>query len=339
MRKIAVCSGCVLLVLILAALILFSFLDKPLSKAPIKYGVTVSLHLLRELELDPKLVVSELLDTGVEIFRITVYWDLHESQKGSADFKSLEGILDIVKSRRGQIVLAVGMKVPRWPECFIPEWAMSLPTEEREAALREFMRKTVIAFRGFPGLKYWQVENEYFLDFGICPNRGKNVLDHEIVLVKSLDPGRPILLTDSGERMLASGYGVGWLRLAHRADIYGGTLYRSAWDKRKNYFIYGFSESFYRIRWNLVKVWGPDVIVAELQAEPFLKPYLNFRSVDSEETGLTMNPKFLVENLAFVEAIRPSEVYLWGAEWAYWLCFVRQDCSMWNIYKNRFNTK
>jgi len=63
-----------------------------------------------------------------------------------------------------------------------------------DVAINRYKSKAVI--------KYWQVENEPFLLFGICPTPDADLLDREIALVRKIDPTRKIIVTDSGELSL-----------------------------------------------------------------------------------------------------------------------------------------
>ena len=48
------------------------------------------------------------------------------------DDGSTDNSLEIAKKYKTGAILAVGMKVPRWPECHIPEWAKNLKTETKK---------------------------------------------------------------------------------------------------------------------------------------------------------------------------------------------------------------
>src|SRR5690606_27427087 len=112
--------------------------------------------------------------------------------------------------------------------------------------------------------KYWQIENEPYLDFGICPKPDPNRVNEEIQIVKSLDP-RPVLLTDSGELST-------WYPVMELGDVFGTTLYRNVWSPWFGIVEYPLPPMFYTAKSRIVQLitgMNKPSIVAELQAEPW----------------------------------------------------------------------
>ena len=168
-----------------------------------------------------------LTDLHPKRVRLVAYWEDIEKNQGSFDFSDLDWQINKSLENNAQVVLALGMKAPRWPECHIPEWARNINTEERENALRGYIFKVIERYKENSSVVMWQVENEPYLDFGECPQRGENFLAEEIKIVKGLDKNRPILTTDGGE------FGL-WYKAAREGDIFGTTMYRKVYSNNLN---------------------------------------------------------------------------------------------------------
>lgn len=67
--------------------------------------------------------------------------------------------------------------------------------------IREYITAVVTRYKDSPAITHWQVENEPYLSlfaYEHCGELDESFLEEEIALVKSLDPTRPVLVTDSG---------------------------------------------------------------------------------------------------------------------------------------------
>jgi hypothetical protein len=58
-----------------------------------------------------------------------------------------------------------------------------------------------------------------------------------------------------------------------------------------------------------------------------------------EEQFKSMNLKQISENIEFAKKVGFPEVYLWGAEWWYWLKAKHQDPSFWEFAKKLFSNQ
>jgi len=279
---------------------------------PQELGVTFSIVFAEELGLDWQETFVALLDeVGVRKFRIPVYWDRLERQQGSYDWWELDRILYEASQREGvEITLAVGRKVPRWPECFIPDWVADLSGSDQEQAVLDEIWQIVSHVGNHPSVVRWQVENEPFLAFGEgCPAHTQDLLQREIDLVRSLDD-RPIQLTVSGEQEP-------WLDAAARADVLGVSMYRLVWSDLIGFSLYPLGPEYYRVKAEAAKLLSDQVIVSELQAEPwFFKPIEDF---SIEQQYQAFNVEALQNNVDFSAQTGLSESYLWGAEWWYYM--------------------
>lgn len=298
----------------------------------INWGVTFSDKFSRELGLDPKEnLIAILDDLKVKKIRLIAYWDSIEKEKNTFDFSSLDWQINEAQKRNAKIILAVGMKVPRWPECHIPDWAKKLSIEEREKELQLYLGKIVERYKDNKAVKMWQVENEPFFPFGECSKRGKDFLSNEISLIKLLDSSRPILVTDSGEL----GF---WLKAAKAGDIFGTTMYRRVYNKYFGLVNYPLPpESFIlkekTIRF-LINDYNKKFIVIELAAEPWMAKQIYETTI--KEQFKFFDLEFFKDTINYAKATGFDEYYLWGAEWWYYLK-VSGYSEIWEEAKNYGN--
>ncbi|MCK5123001.1 MAG: cellulase family glycosylhydrolase [Candidatus Pacebacteria bacterium] len=320
----------IILILILFTVIISTiyFIYTP-KREDVKYGVTFSKPFAEHLGLDWKETYLALLDdAGVKIIRLPSYWTEIEPVRNKYLFEDLDWQIDQAEKRDVKIIIVLGQKQPRWPECHIPKWAEKLNKYERQNELIEVMKKTVERYKYKENITAWQIENEPFLKYGECPEFDKNFLDREIALVRSLD-SRPIIISDSGE--LGT-----WYSAAKRADILGTTLYRIVWNDHLGYVHYPIASVVYRIKAAIIMyITGVEkIIIVELQAEPWGPKMI----IDTplEEQYKSMSPEQFRENIEYVRKIEFSEAYLWGGEWWYWLKTKKGDDRIWEEAKGVF---
>lgn len=321
MRTRIIVTAILLIGLVGAIFLLSKWLMTPSEPA---FGTTFSAIYARELGLDYKQAYLAILDDlGVKKMRLPVYWSEIESRAGEFDWTSLDFLVREAEKRDVELTLVVGRKVPRWPECYVPDWAEGLTGLAAEAALLNMERAVVERYRNSPVLARWQVENELFLPFGVCPAPSPELLDKEITLVRSLD-NRPIILTVSGELDP-------WWPAARASDILGISTYRVSWTPIIGLFPYPLQPLVYRLRALPIQLLlGKQIIVMELQAEPwFVKP---IKEMDGEERALAFTSRDLLNNVEFAARAGFSEIYLWGAEWWYAEKTARRP-ELWEIAK------
>lgn len=305
------------------------FLWHGVSKArggKVAYGVTFSTLHAKELGLDWKEVyLATLDDLGVRHLRIPVYWNAVERTPGEYDWSEVDWMLEEAAKRDARVILAVGRKTPRWPECHVPDWAMTLSPEAQNERVLELLAAEIVHFKGASAVKRWQVENEPLFRFGLCPPPDRGMLKREVALARTLDQ-RPIMVTDSGE--LSS-----WLRTGPLADTLGISMYRLVWNDDLGSLYWPVAPAFYADRIRALQPFLGEVIVSELQAEPwFHKPV---PEVPIDEQLEQMHPAKLAANAEFAAASGASEVYLWGVEWWYWLSLQARP-ELWETAKPLF---
>jgi hypothetical protein len=298
-------------------------------------GMTYSYRYAEALGLDPReTLTAQLAELHIKEWRIPVYWDLVEETRGEPDYQWLDWQLEEIEKYQGRTILSIGQRVPRWPECHIPNWAQE-DIALREQALLEHIERTVLRYKDRKSIRMWQVENEPFLtQFGICPPLDKKFLEAEIALVKRLDPIRPILITDSGELSL-------WVRAAKRGDIFGTTLYRHLYTHRfgGRYITYPVSPSFFHLKTALVRMFTPqeNFMVIELQAEPWAPGWIV--EYPLEEHFKTMDETKLRENVEYAKRLGFPAIFLWGGEWWYYVKEKLDYPGLWETGKELYESQ
>lgn len=299
-------------------------------KEPKRWGVTFSAPYMERFGIPWKTAYDAVLnDLGARTIRIPVYWSMIEKEKGVYDFADIDYQMKRAREAGATIILAVGRKVPRWPECHEPAWVKTMPIRDQQTNLLSYVETVMRRYKDSPALEAWQIENEPFLAFGDCPKLDVAFLDSELALARRVDPGRPIIVSDSGELSL-------WIRAARRADIFGTTLYRTIYNKRIGYFTYPLPPSFFRLKRSLAElaVGKKPMIVIELQAESW-GPNLTY-TMTKEEQYISFNPAKFKDTIEYATQSGFDTFYLWGVEWWYWLKEKQNDPALWNIAKKLF---
>jgi len=323
-KKISIIGAALLVLLLVYYTLSFS------SPTPILWGVQFNKGQAEYLGLDWRAAYSALLDdAGVRALRLGAYWNDIERTQGAYMFDDLDWQIAEAKKRDAKILLVIGRRLPRWPECHIPLWAAALSEEEQQRAVLLFMENVVRRYTDETTVEMWQVENEPFLSFfGECPEFSPELLQREIAAVRALDD-RPIVITDSGE--LSS-----WRKTAPLGDYFGTTMYRIVWNQYVGYWSYDyiFSPAFYRLKAWLVGKPVERVFNVELQAEPWAPEGILSLSLDEQRRS--MNEHILRKHIRFAKRTGIPRVYFWGSEYWYWLKEKQGEESLWNIVKETF---
>ena len=123
------------LIAVFGVVYLFSTLHSIPSR--VTYGVTFSVMHAEELGLDWRAAYRAILDDlKVRELRIPAYWPRVEPKRDSYDWSELDFQLREARARDARVVLAVGRRLPRWPECHIPDWAQKLSFEEQKKKIK-----------------------------------------------------------------------------------------------------------------------------------------------------------------------------------------------------------
>jgi hypothetical protein len=291
---------------------------KPVPQKRINYGVTYSWKYAAQMGLDWKETYLQTLDDiQAKHLRLVLYWEDAENVKDTYDYSNINWQLDEADKRNANVILSIGRKVPRYPECFEPKWWRAIESKDlRDQELYEYIKKTVLELKHHGSIKIWQVENEPFWPFGDCPVPfSLDDIKKEVAIVRSLDD-RPILSQDSGEGGL-------WFKTYKIGDYLGISMYRKIWydfwgifGGRFVYFQYPLQNWTYAIKAGIFGVPLDRMIVTELQAEPW-GPGLN-SNLTQEEKDHTMSRNDFYATIDYAQRAGFKDLYLWGVEWWYW---------------------
>ncbi|MBI2278624.1 MAG: hypothetical protein HYU81_01010 [Candidatus Brennerbacteria bacterium] len=305
------------------------------ENADTTWGITFSqYYAMEELGLRWRDAYLAILDElKPRKLRLVAYWQYLEPKPNAFESADLDWQMAEAEKRGIPTTIAVGYRVPRWPECHWPEWVRRETSDTFRAEVMQYLAWVVEHYQNAPNLERWQVENEpLFSFFGVCPPPDSSFLDEEIALVKTLDPSRPLMLTDSGEFST-------WRKVAGRAEIIGTTLYRTAWNQYTGWWTHLWPPSWYAFRaWLAEKFSGTQkVVIAELQAEPWAAGNTSIVTVPFREQTERFDVNEFERTLVFARATGLSEIYLWGTEWWYWRK-TNGDSSFWDVAKKTFDT-
>jgi len=312
--------------IIIIGILVFLLVGKATPAENITWGAVFSQKHSELMGLDWKENYLAILDElQIREFKLIAYWDLIEKESGVFDFTDMDWQIEQAEKRGAEVLLVIGRKVPRWPECHVPKWISSLSAEEQKQKTLEMVERIVLRYKDSPAIKYWQVENEPLYPFGECALFGDEFLKQEIGTVKSFS-SKPVVISDSGEYSL-------WFKAAKLGDVLGFTLYKNVWFKEiKRYITYPFPAVYYnRKAWLIKKIFNKASICVELQAEPW-GPTLLYDS-PLKEQAKSMDLQKLRKIIRFAKDTGTDTFYLWGAEWWYWMKEKQNQPEIWNEIK------
>lgn len=305
---------------------------------PLHLGVSFIPDYAESLGLNPQQTMDELINNvHVKYFRLTSYWSDIEPQPGQYNFSQLDWEFAKADATHAKVMLVVGLRQPRWPECHPPSWVnTAAPTSQWQPQLEQFMTKVIERYKNNPALSSYQLENEYFLKgFGDCQNYSRSRLVSEYNLVKKLDPSHPIVIPRSNN---AIGWPVGQPQPGTNGE-FGISIYKRVWDTTvtHRYVEYPFPAWFYAFLAGWQKIFtGKNMIIDELQAEPWPPDGKSITQISLAEQNKSLNAVRLADRFKYGEATGMKTIYLWGAEYWYYRLVKLHDPSVWNTAKNAF---
>lgn len=269
-------------------------------------GTTYSHRQSAYLRLDPDQAFSAILDLGFNFIRIGCYWDEIEKRRGVYDFTAIERLLKQCEAKKQSVIVTIGMKAPRWPEYYFPDWLDDKTPVGGSPYLFAFIKKCIEVLGSYRCITHWQVENEPLDPSGPGNLRiPLSLLQEETTLVRNID-SRPVIINLWGNEIKKRNQLPHATRLADIVglDIYYkvpvfASLYRGPQES---------DQHFATIVTNSEKpLW-----ITELQAEPWER-----KALDPQKDTPSMNEHLLRENFKRVSAFNPEAIFFWGSE--YWL--------------------
>ncbi len=144
------------------------------------------------------------LGDDFNFLRIGAYWNQVEQSKNHYDWEELDQLIAAIEQKQKYgVLLTVGMKAPRWPEYYIPDWVLpKSPGKNAEISKNQILRertkkfiiKVVERYKDRDVIKAWQLENEPMDRSG--ENRwfiGSDFIESEAHEIRSID-NRPIVI-------------------------------------------------------------------------------------------------------------------------------------------------
>lgn len=309
--------------------ITFFLIVKPKPAKDITWGINFSQKYATELGLEWRDAYLKILDDlKPKTARLVIYWDQTELTKGNYSYTDTLWQLDEAKKRDVNVIMTLGRKVLRYPECHEPGWWLKESNADaKEKALLDYVANTVNQLKGYDNIIMWQVENEPTYPFGECQKQYKETVQKEVDLVRKLD-NRPILIQDSGE-------GGSWRPFYLMGDYLGISMYRRTWFNFYKeftgisfYFQYPIAHWAYKVKSVLTAVPAEKIIVTELQGEPW-GPVINSQ-LTKEEANKTMSHEQFIDTIKYAQKSGFSQIYFWGPEWWLWEKQVRGDSFYWD---------
>lgn len=286
-----------------------------------KIGITFSHPHLKHLGLPVDDALNLAIQMNFSHIRLGSYWNQIEVSKDIYDFSQLESLLRRCEESNQKVIMNVGMKSPRWPEYYFPEYLKGENIDDKEVHERvlSFIEKCLMVLKKYSCIACWQIENEP-LDPSGPDNRTIPIglLTSEVFLVKRLD-NRPILLTIWGNDLksrqllpfispIAGCIGV---------DIYYRQYTRTLFGK--NY--YSGPRTSHNYLKHIIHSSNKDIFITELQAEPWEENEKGYVSKNPQ----SISPELLSENIKRAIDLGVSEIILWGFE--YWYYQLKQGNS------------
>ncbi len=312
------------------------------EKNKMEFGVTFSHKHIVDLGLSVDDSLEKLTALPIKWVRLCCYWSEIEKSEEIFDFTEIDKVVNFFKKKNYKVILTVGMKSPRYPEYYIPEWIKNkieithgkkILTKDRYLLTRTllFIKTTINHFIEIKSIKVWQLENEPLDPSGDkWLSISEGFLKSEIKLVRRIDKKRKIMVNLWGNELTFRKLYPIAIRLS---DIVGLDLYLRCPATFLKYFsiFTGPLDSIKKLRDIGESIVGTkkQLYISELQAEPW-EPNEIVTNKDNPKSFL---PKHFEENIKYASKINPGVILLWGFE--YWLLRKKQgDDRYWNSAKS-----
>lgn len=324
-KKLSIVVGSFIAVMLLIGF-LNTFVFLPVKNPNL--GVTFSKERSEDFGLDWKANFTALLDDmGLKHFRLMSYWSSHEKVRGQFDFSDLDWQVNEAAKRGAKVDIVLGLRQPRWPECWQPDWATQLSGNAWKQALYAYIEIVVNRYKNNPAVANWQLENEAVNNwFGNCGAPDRQRVNEEYALVKKLDPNRNIRMSLSDQHGLPLGTPV--------PDEYGFSVYRIVWNTFSPwhfYVVYPTPIWYHRLRAMVIDlIHHKPIFIHELQMEPWGPEDTTKLSITEQDKSMSVSQ--IHKSMKFARQIGAKDIDVWGSEWWYWRK-VNGDPSIWNAMK------
>ena len=306
---------------------------------PLQQGVSFIPDYAAGLGLNPRQTMDALININVRQFRLTSYWSDIEQAPGHYDFSQLDWEFQKAEKAHASVILTVGLRQPRWPECHAPSWVnINQPDSQWQPQLENYMKAVINRYKDSPSLQSYQLENEYFLKgFGICPDTtmSRQRLIDEYNLVKRADSTHPVIIGRSNN---AIGLPLG----QPQPDEFSISVYKRVWDAAftHRYVEYPYPAWYYGFLAGIQKiVTGKNMMIGELQAEAWPSRGQTIQNTSLAEQNKSLNAQRLKDRFGYGRATGMRQMELWGGEYWYYRLVKLHDPSLWNVAKQEFSNQ
>jgi hypothetical protein len=300
---------------------------------PLVLGASFVPDYAESFGLDPQDTLNAMLsDLKLKQVRLVSYWEDIEPTPGHYDFSKLDWQFALANKYHTKVSLSIGLRQPRWPECHSPGWVNIDPNKPQSwrPQLNQFIEAVIKHYQHNPALQDYELENEYFLKvFGQCTDFSRARLIDEYNLVKAMDTVHPVIVSRSDNWV---GIPVG----QPTPDEFAISVYKRVWDATitHRYFEYPLPAWFYSaLAGEEELLSGKDMIIHELQTEPWTPNGLQITQISVKEMYKSMDPQRLKNRINYGEATGMKTIDLWGAEWWYYMKVKQHDPGVWNVVK------
>ncbi len=298
----------------------------------VRLGTTFSQIQCNYLKLEYQETLENILTLPLEIIRVCAYWNEIEPEQGKYNFTILDAIINSVTAADKKIVLAVGIKSPRWPEFHFPEWIkkqcntklahVPMDTQsELSSSAFDFIKAVLERYRDNSSIKYIQIENEPFNNFSFAGNKfiSYAFVRRAVALARTLCPEKRILLTNAINLEpfdWAQAFSSPFEKNLTLADAIGVNVYTKVPITQTTYVQPTFLFWWRLSRWHKqMKHFGIESWITEAQSEPWEHNSAVHTDKVEYPSASPQRTKDLVSRLT---NIGYETILLWGSEYWYW---------------------
>lgn len=285
-------------------------------------GTTFSQLQCKYLQLDHTKALSEIVKLPFHTIRVCAYWNEIENKKNEYDYRTIDRVIEEVVNANKKIILAVGMKAPRWPEFHLPQWAKDEAQSEKVyEQCSKFTRNILQRYRDIPNITHLQIENEPLNKMPITENKAvdKDFLCNQVNEARSLKrPDQKILATTAINIFpysLGFKYNSAFEFCVSIADAIGVNVYTKIGTP------VGYIQPFPFFWWKLAQ-WQQEAQqshtetwITEAQSEPWEHGSAVHTSKAVFPSASPERTEKLVDKLS---QLGYKNILLWGCEYWYW---------------------
>lgn len=338
----------VLLLLLVTVIIIANAFANPIPQRAINlkyrplYGVSYSFEQAGWYGLDSRKSYSTLLDqVKVDWMRLPFFWDQMIDKSGNLKIDDLKFAIEEAKKHNVKVIVAIGAKVPYYPEFHLPsdvksqlKFGEAITSQHKIAPeLLAIDRKVVSELAAYDNIAYWQVENEPLLGnvngWKIFPD----LIAEEVKVVRETDPlGRPVILNHPAGWFLDNDWKK-LLPILGQGDVFATSAYFKT--QGTDLILFKLAGSEFHIPWPKSFMWpvqswlfvspnfasiksqvaknGNDLWILEMQSEPYIR-----QKADAGASDFSFSPSDIQLGNNFLKSYGIKSVGLWGAHfWQY----------------------